>query len=266
MPWRLQHAALCRLNLAGRSCNMLRSYRGNGLVIRIFCLAILASVLSAGPASAYYRDYVPQPLLANLRRLPQKQVAEFGLNWTHTFNGVTATNDGGSFSLKGVDSQGRAWEIVDENPREFGGVCFTADVDRNGVEDLIFVFSNASCGLPFQAIDIAFFDGSGRVRYEEAVSRLSWSNEGVDDLLVSADGKNCYLLIQDLAYGKLGNRDLGYWRFSIMQARGLKLVKTSAALGMRFPVYVWYTHKPNHRPSARTELLEAAYRAANTTQ
>ena len=201
-----------------------------------------------------------------MKQLPQRLVAhQFEHDWKCEVKpGVIAENIEGKFTMSGTDMSGKQWTLVEDESRYFGGSCFIADVDKNGVDDVIYFFNTGSCGIPFYALTIFFFDENGRPHREEAVSRFSVEKKGVADILQAPDSKGAYVLIQDLAQSKIEGRDRSYWRFSMMRARDCKLVDAKDALGMHFPAYVQFTEKPNHLLSKHTSVLERDYQAAET--
>ncbi len=214
----------------------------------------------AAPAQAYYDDYLPAPLVKSAKMLPQKLVAEFDHTWKcEVLKGVTAENGENGFTLKGTDKNGKPWSIAETESRSFGGSCYIADVDKNSVDDVIFFFYTGSCGLPFYACTVFFFDKDGVPHRDEYVSRFTMTKNGLQDLLQASDGKGAYLVIQDLAYGSLKGRDLGYWRWTMVRARDCKFEEVKSAFGMQFPSYVWFTNKPNHLLSSRASILEREY-------
>ncbi len=225
-----------------------------------FWLAALVSFTEALSSFAYYRDYVPAKLLA-AEAIPQRLVAlDFGHDWKcEVLPGITATNFEGQFSIVGRDSQGKDWKVSEDESRDFGGSCYTADVDGNGKQDILLHFPNASCGYPFSSLVIVFFDQEGRPHREEVVSRFSAEKNGVADVIRAASPKRAYILQQDLAFGRFDNRDCGYWRWSALRAENCKLVEVKSAFETNFPCYVFFTNRPNHLLSRHHEALERLF-------
>ncbi len=231
---------------------MLRKYIVAGFML-------LCSAFNCVGANAYYANYLPEQILLNSSKLKQKKLGEISPDGSLTApNGVQIECKEAVLSLKGVDKAGRPWTIKDENERGFGGTVYFADVDKNGYDDLIFLFGTAACGMPFQALDIAFVAADGTVKYTELLSRFSEEEDGIDDIRVGKDG-HTYLLLQDLSYSTLGKRDFSYWRFSAMKAENCALSDVPSAFGLRLPCFVWFTTKPNHKLSLRTPTLEKQY-------
>lgn len=234
--------------------------RGKTMKLRISAFAI--AILQSTPAFAFYSDYLPAPLVGKSKMLKQHAVAaEFGPNWTaEVLSNVRATNAEARFKLQGVDKNGQSWTLEDEEDRGLGGACFTADVDKNGCEDIILWFATGSCGLPFSVVQIIFFDKDGRPHKEEAVSRFSIEtgskSRGLQDLIESGDSKGAYLLVQDLTYGSFGNKDRSYWRWSMLRAENCRLTEIKSAYGINLPSYVWFTNKANHLVSRHGRELE----------
>ena len=229
-------------------------------LIACFGLAILVSVTEAPLSLAYYRDYVPAKLLA-AKAMPQRLVAlDFGHDWKcEVLPGITATNFEGQFSVLGCDSQGRNWKVSEDESRDFGGSCYTADVDGNGKQDILVHFPNASCGYPFSSLVIVFIDLDGRPHREEVVSRFSAEKNGVTDIIRATSSRKAYVLQQDLAFGRFDNRDCGYWRWSALMAENCKLVEVKSAFDTTFPCYVFFTNRPNHLLSPHHQALERLF-------
>jgi len=225
-----------------------------------FWLAALVSFTEAPSSFAYYRDYVPAKLLA-VEAIPQRVVAlDFGHDWKcEVLPGITATNFEGQFSIVGCDSQGKDWKVSEDESRDFGGSCYTADVDSNGKQDIVLHFPNASCGYPFSSLVIVFIDQQGRPHREEVVSRFTAEKNGVIDIIRATSPKKTYILQQDLAFGRFDSRDCGYWRWSALLAENCKLVEVKSAFETNFPCYVFFTNRPNHLLSRHHVALERLF-------
>lgn len=222
-------------------------------------LTLLSWLLCCLKSEAFYDNYLPDQIKLSSSKLKQTKFGEISADWSKLApSGVQIECKEAMLSLKGIDKSGHAWTIRDENEHGFGGTVYSADVDKNGCDDLIFLFGTSACGLPFQALDVLFLAKDGTAKYEEVLSRFSENEDGIDDLRVGKDGFT-YLLVQDLSYGTLGKRDLSYWRFSAMKAENCSFKDVPLAFGLRLPCFVWFTSKPNHKMSTRTALLEKLY-------
>ncbi len=232
-----------------------------GYLVAGLWLAALVSFTEAPSTFAYYRDYVPAKLLA-VKAIPQRLVAlDFDHDWKcEVLPGITATNCEGQFDLVGCDSQGKLWKVSEEESRDFGGSCYTADVDGNGKQDIVLHFPNASCGYPFSSLVIIFIDQDGCPHREEVVSRFSADKNGVVDIIRAASPKGAYVLQQDLAFGRFNNRDCGYWRWSALLAKNCKLVEVKSVFDTNFPCYVFFTNRPNHLLSRHSDALERLFK------
>ena len=232
--------------------------------LRYLSKPLLAIMLgcSISPATfAYYQDYLPAGF-QSVKTIPQTTVA---LNFDHDWKakalpGIEAVNCEGQFSVSGLDNKGMPWKIDETEPRDFGGSCYTADVDGNGKLDIILHFPNASCGYPFSSLVIILIDQNGLPHREEIISRFSADKNGVADIVRAPSGKGSYILGQDLAYGKIANRDCGYWRWSVLFAANSKLTEVTTAFNTKLPCYVFFTNKPNHLLSSHGAALERQYR------
>ena len=233
------------------------------LILGIVTAACLGAV-TADRCGAYYQDYVPTKL-QNLRPIKQKTVAlDFGHDWaSNVLPGIRAENIEGQFSVSGIDSTGASWKISEEEPRDLGGSCYIADVDGNGKPDILLHFPNGSCGLPFSSLVIVFIDLNGRPHREELLSRFSLDKNGVADIVKAEAGEGSIVLQQDLAFGRQGQRDMGYWRWSAWLAHDCKLIEARSAFATKFPCFVFFTNKPNHLLSKNSEVLEQLFRKAH---
>lgn len=233
------------------------------LIVGIGTAACLGAA-TADHCGAYYQDYVPTKLL-NLKPIQQKAIAlDFGHDWkSDVLPGIRAENFEGQFSVFGTDSTGAPWKISEEEPRDLGGSCYIADVDGNGKPDILFHFPNGSCGLPFSSLVIVFIDLNGRPHREELLSRFSVDKNGVVDIVKAKEGSGSIVLQQDLAFGRQGKRDMGYWRWSAWAAHDCKLLEARSAFETTFPCFVFFTNKPNHLLSMNSQVLERQYRKAH---
>jgi hypothetical protein len=198
-----------------------------------FWLAALVSFTEAPSSFAYYRDYVPAKLLA-AEAIPQRVVAlDFGHDWKcEVLSGITATNFEGQFSIVGCDSQGKDWKVSEDESRDFGGSCYTADVDSNGKQDIVLHFPNASCGYSFSSLVIVL-STKGRPHRERGCESLSAKRMVLSILLSYFSKKTMFCRTSLLAFD---NRDCGYWRWSALLAENCKLVEVKSAFETIFPV------------------------------
>mgnify|MGYP000030865649 CR=1 FL=1 len=225
-------------------------------------LVIITAAASCLPACAYYAEYLPAGIWKQRKRVPQKVVTlDFGHDWSAQVSGVTLKNIEGKFTASGVDKSGRPWSLSESEDRGWGGSCYRADLDKNGVEDILVHFPNASNGYPFSTLVIFFVDKDGVAHREEVVSRFSAEKTGIADLIETKDGT--MVLVQDLAYGRQGKRELGYWRFSALRAQQCHLVEAPSMCAVPLPAYVFFTIKPNHLLSSNATLLEQHYKHKN---
>ncbi len=222
-------------------------------------IGLLVYCACCSPALAYYADYLPGPILKERKTLPQKVVAlDFGHDWSAQVSGITLKNIEGKFTVGGVARDGLPWSLTESEDRGFGGSCYSADIDRNGFEDIIVHFPNGSNGYPFSSVVIFFIDQNGMAHREEIVSRFSAEKTGIADIIETADGP--VVLVQDLAYGRQGKRDLGYWRFTAFRPQQCRLLNMTSLCHVALPAYVFFTLKPNHLTSKRAALLEQHYK------
>ncbi|MGD9682468.1 MAG: hypothetical protein AB7W16_14880 [Candidatus Obscuribacterales bacterium] len=234
-----------------------------------FVAGLAAALAPLLPARAYYDDYLPAPLVATIKRFPQRLVADEipNDNWSKEIRaGVTASTAEGYLTISGKDASGKDWSVRDDLSEYFGASMYAADLDANGREDIVIWLATGSCGLPYSVVFVYLFDADNVPHKQEAVSRFYCDEKGLSDLIEAPDGRGAMILIQDLAQVELEGKYHSYWRFSALRPRGTDLVEVDRLSGVRFPSFVFFTNKPNHKISKNTALLERGYREEQKRQ
>lgn len=229
---------------------------------RLVLSALFASYsLSFAPAHAFFADYLPGELAKHTTMFAQKLVKEdIGHDWSaELIPGVSVKTNENKITISGT-AKNRENFTVDVGEDYMDGSCYLADVDKNGQTDLIFYFTNGSCGLSTATVSIVMFDDEGKPHAFEDLSRIDADKNGVMDLVVAPDGKGALLIHQDMVQRSTPKRDFTYWRWSVMQARNCKMVELKNIYGTPLPCYVFFTQKPNHKLSAIAPILEKIYR------
>jgi hypothetical protein len=144
-------------------------------------------------------------------------------------------------TLSGKDKQGKDWIVYVGSKGGLGGDFFTADLDKNGLRDFIFLFYTGGNGLaPTAHIFTVTFDATGRPVPFEADGYFDWDKKMLTDLVdMNGDGK------AELVYM---NFDDGYWITNLYKASAGRWELVKGQLGKRsFPLYTRFTNRPNHQ-------------------
>lgn len=218
------------------------------------------AALSSGlPAHGYIEDYLPQQVRQSMKRVTQKKLATIETNQKLQVASVALSNDTDGFVIKGKTTAGESWAIR-RDPIGFGGTLYQADVDGNGQPDLLLISNTAACGIaPPRAIMVVLFDKQHLPTADEIVGYFNETadEKAIEDLVRLSPSSPPVLLQQHLVYAKVAGKDRNYWRWEVYRAVNGKFDpwQTSIA-GCRFPCYVWYTDKANHKVSASSSTLE----------
>lgn len=127
---------------------------------------------------------------------------------------------------------------------------YCMDLNRDKKEDFIVRAWLAGCGLAGNNCDITFIlsEGSG---YKSTVVRNIWPT--LEDFVdFNGDGKYQYVHTS-FVRGEKGRdgKTHNYWVYNILEFKGADVVVNNKA-DKRFPKWIWYTFKPNHK--ATTQL------------
>ena len=231
---------------------------------RPFPLSLLPLLLCAWPCFAQYENqpYLPLSRAETSRRFPVKLLGETGGGRPGYFgrgtDGAPAPAkmsigpSGASFEMDeegravidGRDKGGAAWRVRLGNLSGYGARLYTADLDRDRVEDLIIISPTGGNGLaPTSHLFTLTFDGKGRPIPFEADGYFQEDARGVFDLLdIDRDGR------AELLYM---NFDEGYWVTTLYEAGQGRWRRVEGAHGGRtYPLYTRFTNRPNRRPVA----------------
>lgn len=203
-------------------------------------------------ALAQHADYLPLTKTELRKPFPIHYVAAFDTaklnelpkNFSIGVNGADVKFDTESelgLTLSGKDKQEKAWVVYLGSQGGLGGDFFTADLDKNGIRDFIFLSRTGGNGLaPTAHIFTLLFDAAGRPVPFEADGYFDWGKKGLPDLIdINGDGK------AELVYM---NFDDGYWITNLYKANAGRWEVVNGPLGKRrFPLYTRFTNRPNHR-------------------
>jgi hypothetical protein len=147
----------------------------------------------------------------------------------------------GDLLVTGKDRAGKPWSVL------MGGMCgasgagYEADLDRNGLRDLVLMVATCGCGLaPSSHIVTVTFERDGRPVRFEAEGYFDYDAKGVFDLRdMNSDGK------AELIYT---NFDDGYWITNIYTTSDARWRRVKGSFGKRdYPLYTRFTNRPNRR-------------------
>ncbi len=231
---------------------------------RLFLRSLTPSLLlllCAWPCVAQNQDYLPLSRAETSRRFPVKLLGETGGGRPGHFgtgsDGAAAPvrmsvgpsgstfemDEEGRAVIKGRDSVGAEWRVRLGNLSGYGSNLYTADLDRDKVNDLVIVSPTGGNGLaPTKHLIALTFDEKGRPIPFEADGYFEEDARGIFDLLdIDRDGR------AELLYM---NFDEGYWVTTLYEAEGGRWRRVEGAHGRRtYPLYTRFTNRPNRRPT-----------------
>jgi len=228
---------------------------------RLSPLSLLPLLLCAWPCVAQNHDYLPLTRAETNQRFRVKLLGETGGGRPGRFgtgsDGAAAPaqmsvgpsgstfemDEEGRAVIKGHDRGGAAWRVRLGNLSGYGSHLYTADLDRDTVQDLVIVSPTGGNGLaPTQHLFALTFDEQGRPVPFEADGYFEEDERGIFDLLdLDRDGR------AELLYM---NFDEGYWVTTLYEAEGGRWRRVEGAHGRRtYPLYTRFTNRPNRRPT-----------------
>ena len=197
--------------------------------------------LLAPAAYAYMKGYLPLSDEELSRRVPQRRIPiKLEYEATARFGNAVIRLDGDDeFSVVGKDRRGRPWRFTGHWSLLCGGAFYSADLDQNGVPDLISVWNTCGNGLaPSTHVTTLMFDDLGRPVPSEMDGYFEFDKNGVEDL-VDLDGDGRAELIRQ-AWND------GYWITSLYEARGARWHRIAGEHGGRsYPLYTRFTSRAN---------------------
>jgi hypothetical protein len=229
---------------------------------RLLPKSLLLILVCAWPCVAQNQDYLPLTKAETSRRFPVKLLGETGGGRPGYFGTggdgaasparMSVGPSGASFEmdeegravLNGRDRGGAAWRVRLGNLSGYGSRLYTADLDRDDVNDLVIVSPTGGNGLaPSSHLFALTFDEKGRPMPFEADGYFQEDARGVFDLLdLDRDGR------AELLYM---NFDDGYWVTTLYEAEGGGWRRVEGAHGRRtYPLYTRFTRRANRRPTA----------------
>lgn len=228
---------------------------------RLIPTTLLLLFVCAWPCRAQNQDYLPLTKAETDQRFPVKLLGHTGGGDRPGYFGRGGGSPAASAGMKvgpsgatfevdeegravvtGKDKGGAAWRVRLGNLSGYGSRLYTADLDRDRVEDLVIVAPTGGNGLaPTNHLIALTFDGRGRPVLFEADGYFQEDARGVFDLLdLDRDGR------AELLYM---NYDDGYWVTTLYEVEGGRWRRVEGAHGRRtYPLYTRFTNRPNRRP------------------
>jgi len=153
-----------------------------------------------------------------------------------------AKSAGADLLITGKDRNGSPWS-VDLGDFALNYACrfYSADLDRNGIRDLVLIFPTGGNGLaPTSHFFSLTFDEQGRPVPFEADGYFEESVKGVTDLVdLNRNGR------AELIYM---NFDDGYWVTNLYEVRDARWRRVLGRHGLRsYPLYTRFTYRPNRK-------------------
>lgn len=151
-----------------------------------------------------------------------------------------AEEEDGLIILSGKDKAGKTWTVNYGSKAGYGGNLFTADLDKNGLQDFIMIFPTGGNGLaPSSHVLTLLFDAQGRPVPFEAEGYYDTEKRALPELVdMNGNGKAELIFM---------NFDNGYWITNIYEASDGRWQRIKGQVGKRaFPLYTRFTQRPNH--------------------
>lgn len=157
-------------------------------------------------------------------------------------SGALVSVTAGPVVISGNDASGKTWS-VELGDLFYASRAYEADLDRNGVRDLIIISPTGGNGLAPTSVFMALtFDRRGRPMLFAADGYFQESGGRIFDL-VDTDGDRRAELIYM-------NYDDGYWVTSLYEVGDGSWRRVEGRHGRRrYPLYTRFTYRENHRPT-----------------
>jgi hypothetical protein len=191
------------------------------------------------------KNYLPLKDSEISRRFPQKILRSSFVQGTDavrvgsvTVRFAEPTNE---IRFSGLDATGKPWTVTADGMR--GGALYSADLDHNGMVDLIYAAYTGGNGLaPPMHVLTLLFDATGRPVPSEIDGYFEIDEHGLQDL-IDLDGDGRAELIRQ-------SYDDGYWITSAYEARDARWHRINGQHAAEaFPIYTRFTNRANRVPT-----------------
>ena len=220
------------------------------LAATAFFVTIACAHFGVATAQAENQNYLPLGRAELGRPFPLKRVASLDgtQNFTRRLSIGVATaelkldEERGFLILTGKDRAGNAWSVAATGGSPGGVEIYEADLDRNGLRDLILHAPTGGNGLaPSSHLVVVTFEReTGRPVRFEAEGYFDADAKRIFDLRdMNGDGR------AELIYM---NYDDGYWITNLYTAANARWRRIKGRFGARaYPLYTRFTDRPNRR-------------------
>lgn len=215
------------------------------------CAFLLSLVLPAQATS--FTEYLPMSdsEYAQKRALKPLLTMPYYTEQTWHFRkvgvaGVTLEkmpNDDSEWQLNGKDRAGKSWSVPVGVLQNMAGNAqlYRADLDRNGIQDLVIWRGISGNGLaPNAFLILMTFNQQGRPCVFQSDGFYTASETGIDDLLDLQ--RNGHTQLLDMQF------DSGYWITSLYQVKDAKWQRVHGWFGkLSYPALTRFTYTPNRK-------------------
>ncbi|MDX2107568.1 MAG: hypothetical protein SFY67_14300 [Candidatus Melainabacteria bacterium] len=242
---------------------------------KIYLAAITILLMTnLSPAQAYVDNYTPIAPKDKTKRfklktvvsegLKKDQVLPIGLGEMHLADSKEGEPQ---LIIEGKDKTGKGWRF--QKPYAgLGTTFFLADLDKNGMEDIILMQATGGCGLaPMYCMTILTFDKMQKPFVFEFFGYYNWDEVAndekpkklfayCDDILdLNGDGKAEIVLTQ-LSSNENKGKYHSFWTTTMYSCIDSRWKQLPAYNGNKLPLQVRYTIKPNLKvlPSAPANI------------
>ena len=202
-----------------------------------FCLFIF---ICATPVQAYDDAYLPLGKKLLAKRIKQRLLCDplqAGMRQVVFENKtkieISAAN---TLLINGYDKGGKPWSFA---AAAWGGCAsvWTADLDKNGMEDLILALRTTTGAKPPSQLIVLMFEKNGRPFPWATDGYFDVDNKGIKDLLDTDNNGKAELIRQ--------SQDDGYWITSLYEASRSRWHRLHSIDGVSLPLYTRYTYASN---------------------
>lgn len=215
------------------------------------CAFLLSLVLPAQATS--FTEYLPMSdsEYAQKRALKPLLTMPYDAeqNWHFRKVGVAGVtlekmpNDDSEWQLNGKDRAGKSWSVPVGVLQNMAGNAqlYRADLDRNGIQDLVIWRGISGNGLaPNAFLILMTFNQQGRPCVFQSDGFYTASETGIDDLLDLQ--RNGHTQLLDMQF------DSGYWITSLYQVKDAKWQRVHGWFGkLSYPALTRFTYTPNRK-------------------
>lgn len=207
------------------------------------------------------RDYTPISAADKKHAIAVKTVKDIGLRNGKVLNlsgiEVKLTDDeDADIQFCGIDASKKPWKLT-KHYYGLGTALYLADLDRNGVQDIVLLQATGACGIaPPAVLTTILFDSQKRPMPLEVSGYFNATDDDwgesktttcIEDLITLGKDKHAILICNQLDSAQVNGRYRSYWRTILYRADRGRWVRLPSYQKKRLPLLVRYTYKPNHK-------------------